>query len=129
MALEVRAALTYLALIAAVLLILIATMLLLQGAGLDFGFKIWPFGEFRNWIELLQDGPGVNAAKLFWALDNRNALSPWWYLAARPLIESVSAAPLILHLLAGLFVGISGYLLFTELTRSRPFGSSIGILS
>ena len=67
--------------------LLIGTMLLLQGLGLQFGFQIWPFGEFRNWIELLEDGPGVGAAKLFWALDHRNGLSPWWYLAARPLIE------------------------------------------
>ena len=118
-----------LVLIFAVWMLLIATMLLLQGLGLQFGFQIWPFGEFRNWIELLQEGPGVSAAKLFWALDHRNGLSPWWYLGARPLIQSISAAPLILHLLAGLFVGCSAYLLFAELTRSRSFGLSVGILS
>ena len=73
--------------------------------------------------------PGYNAAKLFWALDHRNALSPWWYLAARPLIEAVPAAPLALHLLIGLFVGTAAYLLMAELTRSRPFALSVGILS
>ena len=118
-----------LAIIFAVWSLLIATMLVLQALGLKFGFQLWPFGEFRNWIEILENGPGVSAAKLFWALDHRNGLSPWWYLAARPLIERFSAAPLILHLLAGLFVGSTGYLLFSELTRSRSFGLSIGILS
>ena len=108
---------------------LIATMLVLQALGLDFGFDLWPIGEFRNWLEFLQDGPGYNAAKLFWALDHRNALSPWWYLAARPLIEAVPAAPLVLHLLIGLFVGIAAYLLMAELTSSRSFALSVGILS
>jgi len=90
---------------------LIATMLVLQLLGLEFGFSIWPFGEFRNWIGFLQDGPNFDAAKRFWAADYRNALSPWWYIAARPLIDATPAAPLILHLLAGLFVGATAYLL------------------
>ena len=34
-----------------------------------------------------------------------------------------------MHLLAGLFVGSSAYLLFAELTHSRSFGLSVGILS
>lgn len=108
---------------------LIATMLVLQLLGLEFGFSIWPFGEFRNWIGFLQDGPNFDAAKLFWAADYRNALSPWWYIAARPLIDATPAAPLILHLLAGLFVGATAYLLLAELTGSRSFALSVGILS
>ena len=35
-----------LALIFAIWALLIATMLVLQGLGLQFGFQIWPFGEF-----------------------------------------------------------------------------------
>jgi hypothetical protein len=108
---------------------LIGTMLALQMLGLEFGFNIWPIGEFRNWLQFLQDGPNFAAAKLFWAVDHRNALSPWWYIAARPLIDAYAAAPLMLHLLAGLFVGMAAYLLFAELTRSRPFGLSVGMLS
>ena len=107
---------------------LVATMLVLQQLGLDFGFDIWPMGEFRNWIEFLQDRNGFNAAKLFWTLDNRNALSPWWFIAARPLIDATSAAPLILHLLSGLFVGIAAYLLMAELTQSRCLALSVGSL-
>ena len=85
--------------------------------------------NFETGPEFLQEGPGYNAAKLFWAVDHRNALSPWWYLAARPLIEAVPAAPLILHLLIGLFVGIAAYLLMAELLKSRSFAVSVGILS
>jgi hypothetical protein len=109
--------------------ILIATMLVLQLLGLDFGFNIWPFGEFRNWLAFLQEGPHFGAAKLFWAVDYRNALSPWWYIAARPLIDATPNAPLILHLLAGLFVGVTACLLLGELTGSRSFALSVGMLS
>jgi hypothetical protein len=104
-------------------------MLVLQVLGLEFGFNLWPIGEFRNWLDFLQEGPGFAAAKLFWAVDHRNALSPWWYIAARPLIDSVAAAPLILHLLTGLFVGVATYLALVALTRSRSFALSVGILS
>lgn len=116
-------------LIFAVWLIFIGTMRVLQWMGLDYGFDIRPFGEFRNWMDLLNEGTGWKPAKLFWSLDYRNALSPWWYLAARPLIEAIPAAPLILQLLAGLFVGVCGYLLLAELTFSRAFGLSVGLLS
>src|SRR5262245_56605836 len=108
---------------------LIGTLLVLQMLGLEFGFNIWPIGEFRNWLQFLQDGPNFAAAKLFWAVDHRNALSPWWYIAARPLIDAYSAAPLMLHLLAGLFVGAAAYLLFAYLPLSRRFGLSVGMLS
>jgi hypothetical protein len=118
-----------LAAIVAVWLSLVATLLVLQQLGLDFGFDIWPMGEFRNWIEFLKDHNGLYAAKLFWAADNRNALSPWWFIVARPLIDATPAAPLILHLLIGLFIGIAAYLLLTELTQSRCFALSVGSLS
>jgi hypothetical protein len=125
----VRSAGIDLVLIFAVWSILIGTLLVLQVLGLEFGFDIWPIGEFRNWIKFLQDGEGFSALKLFWAVDNRNALSPWWYLAARPLIVAAPAAPLILHLLVGLFVGVAAYLLLVEVTRARSFALSVGILS
>ena len=120
---------TDIAIIVIVWATLIATMLALQAMGFEFGFDLWPVGEFRNWIEFLRNGHGYGAAKLFWEVDNRNALSPWWYLAARPLIDAVPTAPLILYLMANLFVGIAAYLLLAELTRSRAFALTVGILS
>ena len=126
---RIRASGTDLVAILAIWAILPATMLALQGLGFAFGFDIWPQGEFRTWLAFLDEGPGYGAAKLFWALDHRNALSPWWYLAARPLINAVPSAPLILHLLSGLFIGIAAYLLMAELTRSRSFAVTIGMLS
>ena len=54
-------------LICAVWSILVGTLLVLQALGLDFGFNIWPIGEFRNWLKFLHDGDGFSALKLFWA--------------------------------------------------------------
>lgn len=106
-------------------------MLALQLLGFPFGFSpVKPQGEFKNWLLLLEhkDGGLFDVAKIFWGWDHRNPLSPWWYMAAKSLILSVPAAPAILHMLAGLFVGITAYLLFTELTRSQPFAFSVGLL-
>lgn len=119
---------TDLLLILAVWLTLPATMLVLEVFGFDFGFNIWPMREFRNWLVFLQSDV-FHAPKQFWAIENRNALSPWWYNAARPLISATPAAPLILLLSAAAFVGLSAYLLLAELTRSRSFGLSVGVLS
>ena len=124
-----RSTLADLSLIVALWLSLIATMLVLQHLGFDFGFDIWPMGEFRNWIEFIQVHDGFSATKLFWTVDNRNALSPWWFVAARPLINATPAAPLMLHLMVGLFVGIAAYLLLAELTQSSCFALSVGSLS
>lgn len=115
-------------LILTIWLILLATMFVLEVLGFDFGFDLWPMREFRNWLAFLQYDI-FDAPKQFWAIDNRNALSPWWYNAVRPLIAATPAAPLILHLSAGAFVGLSAYLLIAELTRSRSFGLTVGVLS
>lgn len=123
-----RPAWTDLQLILAVWLTLPATMFVLEVLGFDFGFNIWPMREFRNWLAFLQNDV-FDAPKQFWAIENRNALSPWWYNAVRPLISATPAAPLILHLSAGAFVGLSAYLLLAELTGSRSFGLSVGVLS
>ena len=111
-------------------LLLIAILLVLQKLGYDFGFHVWPIGEVRNWLMFLHDQAGVGAAKLFWSVDNRNALAPWWYLAARPLIAHQHAAFLILHLAMGLIAGLSSYLLVQEAlsARGRLFAVSLGIL-
>jgi len=51
----------------------------LQLAGLPFGFDVWPMGEDRNWLRFMQDGAGLSMMHQFWAMNDRNPLSPWWY--------------------------------------------------
>ena len=41
-------------------------MIALQIFGFEFGFDIWPTGEFRNWIDILQSdfGHALNASEM-----------------------------------------------------------------
>jgi hypothetical protein len=50
------------------------------------GLKVWPVGEDQNWLCLMRDKPGLSLPRTFWALDSRNPLSVWWYVAAKPLL-------------------------------------------
>jgi hypothetical protein len=69
-------------------LINLAVLLVLQLCHQNFGFKVWPMGEDRVWISLLQNNHGADVARAFWHLNDRNPLSPWWYMAVSPIIMS-----------------------------------------
>jgi hypothetical protein len=58
---------------------LIFLIAMLGALGFSTGFDIYPLGEDNNWIDMLRRGSGADAARLLWALDHRNPLSPWWY--------------------------------------------------
>jgi hypothetical protein len=66
----------------------LALLLVLQLCHLNFGLKVWPMGEDRVWISLLQNNHGADVARSFWHLNDRNPLSPWWYMAMSPIIMS-----------------------------------------
>ncbi len=63
----------------AIWLLQMAYLGMLQLAGLPIGFSVWPMGEDRNWLRFMQDGPGLSMMHEFWAMNDRNPLSPWWY--------------------------------------------------
>ena len=69
-------------------LINLAVLLVLQLCHTNFGFKVWPMGEDRVWISLLQNNHGADVARSFWHLNDRNPLSPWWYIAVSPIVMS-----------------------------------------
>ena len=66
----------------------LSVLLILQLCHTNFGFKVWPMGEDRVWISLLQNNHGSDVARSFWHLNDRNPLSPWWYMAVSPIIMS-----------------------------------------
>jgi hypothetical protein len=66
--------------ILASLAIMIGAIALLDALGYGVGFNIFPIGEDNHWIDILRRGQGADAARLLWAIDNRNPLSPWWYI-------------------------------------------------
>ncbi|MGO4389125.1 hypothetical protein AB4Y85_16470 [Microvirga sp. 2YAF29] len=112
-------------------LLLVTLLLVLQASGQNFGFNVWPVGEARIWMKWLQDGPGPLAAQIYWRIDGRNPLSPWWYISVREFIRTYPAAFLVLHLATSLMLGLASYLLVITISagRARLYGVSLGILA
>jgi hypothetical protein len=63
-----------------------ALLLLLQALGRGVGFHVWPMGEDHNWVWLLRACTSKQLPSAFWQIDGRNPLSPYWWLAVRPLV-------------------------------------------
>jgi len=64
----------------------IALLLALQYLGTGFGFQVWPLGEDRVWLWITQNSSGKHLPALFWSINDRNPLLPYWYYAAKPVI-------------------------------------------
>jgi hypothetical protein len=98
--------------------------------GFGVGFEIGPIGEDYNWIDMLQRGPGAQAARLLWALDYRNPLSPWWYIAGRKLILNFDAGLLVLRYAIAVVLAFSSYILVRAVAgpRARPFAVALAVL-
>lgn len=109
------------------LVVLIAT---LGALGFGVGFDVFPIGEDNNWIDMLQRGEGADAARLLWATDHRNPLSPWWYISARNIILDFDAGLLALRFLISAVVAISAYALVATVAgrQARAFGLGLGTL-
>jgi len=108
----------------------VALYLVLGLMGLDFGFKVWPIGEDLNWIAFMLDGTGSSVAQQLWKVDGRNPLSPWWYIAAEPLIR---ATPFGLHIVSQLvypLLSVSIFLTIERLSRGRArlFAFSVALI-
>src|SRR5262249_43334721 len=116
-----------------ILMSLAGFLLLIGGLGIlgfSVGFKIGPIGEDYNWIDMLQRGRGAEAARLLWAYDPRNPLSPWWYIGARSLILSFDAGLLTLRYTLAAVLAFSSYLLVISVAglRARPFALGLAVL-
>ena len=103
---------------------------LLGELGLGTGLLVWPMGEDRNWIDLLQRGDAGVTARGLWALDHRNPLSPWWYNAFRPLILGSTNGLFLLRHGVGLALALASYALVALWfgQRARAFGCALGCL-
>jgi len=103
---------------------------LLGALGYGTGFDVFPIGEDNNWVDILQRGEGTNAARLSWAIDSRNPLSPWWYIAARPIILRFEAGLLALRYGMAAVLALSSYCMVVTVAgrQSRLFALGLGIL-
>ena len=112
----------------AALLLSIAT---LGALGFGVGFDVFPFGEDNNWIDMLQRGRGAEAARLFWAIDHRNPLSPWWYIAARPIILGFDAGLLALRYAVAAVLALAAYCMVVTVAgrQARAFALGVAMVS
>ena len=75
--------------------------------GCGTGLTIWPMGEDRNWIALLKLPSAGETARGLWAIDHRNPLSPWWYIAFKRPIVAWSYGLFLRHI-TGLALALAG---------------------
>jgi len=116
--------------ILASLALAIAVLAILGAVGLQFGLDVSPLGEDYVWVDLLQRGNGSGTADLWWALNQRNPLSPWWYIAAQNIILHFEAGLLALRYAMAALLALSAYYMVVTVAgcRSRSFGLALGIL-
>ncbi|MGO9421335.1 hypothetical protein [Roseiarcus sp.] len=117
--------------ILAALAALLLTIAALGALGFGVGFDVFPIGEDNNWIDMLQRGRGAEAARLFWAIDHRNPLSPWWYIAARPIILGFDAGLLALRYAVAALLALAAYSVTVTVAgrRARAFALGIAMVS
>ncbi|VTU35510.1 hypothetical protein [Variovorax sp. RA8] len=113
--------------IAAAWLLFLVGLRVMQKMGYPLGFNVWPMGEDRNWLSWLQTGKGSEIARMFWGTNDRNPVSPWWYIAFKPLILWRENGLLFARYLMSLLCGASAYLLLRQL-GPRTFALAVGIL-
>lgn len=103
---------------------------LLRRAGLDYGFKIGPQREDLNWMDFFLDSSGSGVAQVFWKLDGRNPLSPWWYVLAEPLIRRSPYGLHVASMVINPFLACCSYLLLDQLARGRAkaFAFSVALV-
>jgi hypothetical protein len=109
---------------------LIGVIAALGRLGFGVGFDIAPIGEDNNWIDMLRQGGGANTARLLWANDHRNPLSPWWYIATRKIILDFDVGLLALRFATSLVLALSAYWMVVAIAgrQSRAFALGLAML-
>ncbi|WP_458095048.1 hypothetical protein [Roseomonas sp. WA12] len=115
--------------LALVLLASVATVVLfavLRRLGLPFGLRIGAMGEDYNWLLILSSPNASARAQAFWAMNDRNPLSPWWYIPMRALYANGANGPYLTRLLVQPLLGVSIYLMVRAATQGRARGIALG---
>ncbi len=108
----------------------LGVLALLGWLGQGTGLAVWPMGEDRNWIALLQQDTAVATARAFWQIDYRNPVSPWWYLLFKPLIVKHDYGLFALRSVISLALALSTYALITTIAgpKARRFAAVVGCI-
>jgi hypothetical protein len=122
-----RGVLTDIALILLASVATVALFAILRRLGLPFGLRIVAMGEDYNWLLILSSPNATARAQAFWAMNDRNPLSPWWYILARPLYANGANGPYLTRLTMGPLLGLSTYLMVWAATQGRARGIALGV--
>jgi hypothetical protein len=116
--------------ILAVWLVCLAVLFTLQLCKTGLGLEVWPMGEDRVWINLLQNNHGAGVARGFWVINDRNPLSPWWYVAAGPIILGQDYGIYFVRKLVDLVLAVITFFLIDQLGKKqhRAFALTCAIL-
>jgi hypothetical protein len=108
-------------------LLFLVSILALNILGAPVGFNVWPTGEERVWMELMQKSMGIGIAHDFWQINDRNPVSPWWYVSFRPLLLYVENGFLFARYFMSLLCAWATYLCFMEVTQGRARSTALVI--
>jgi hypothetical protein len=108
----------------------LGVLALLGWLGQGTGLMVWPMGEDRNWINLLMKPSVGETARGLWQIDHRNPLSPWWYIAFKPMIMGWPQGLFMLRNLVSLALALSAYGLIVIWlgTAARAFAVTVACL-
>jgi hypothetical protein len=131
LALPVNVVATDISVIVGSFLLLLATIYSLSLIGFSVGFDVWPMGEDRGWLAIMQSSKGTRLAQAFWQMNDRNPVSPWWYIAFRPIILGWDSGLLFVRYFMSLLCGISAYLCLRGVSGNdgRWFALAAGLLT
>lgn len=105
--------------------LLLISIAIAQTLNYRLGFAVWPMGEDRVWIDILQNHSSLGAAKAFWQVNDRNPLAPWWYIAIEPLILRYDAGLFAVRMIVGLLLAFTTYLFLITITQARIFALGV----
>jgi hypothetical protein len=116
--------------ITAAWVLFLAALRLLQMSGFPVSFDVWPMGEDRNWLSWMQRADGSGIAQQFWQMNDRNPVSPWWYVVFKPLIMAHDSGIILTRYLMSLLCGVASYLCIRGVGGygARWFALATGIL-
>ncbi|MBP0495316.1 hypothetical protein [Roseomonas indoligenes] len=125
-AMDRRGLVVDLALIALASVASLALFAVLRRLGLPFGLRVIAMGEDYNWLLILSSPGAVARAQTFWTFNDRNPLSPWWYVAAQPLFTNGANGAYLVRLMMGPLLGVSSYLMVRGVADGRARGIALG---
>lgn len=120
----------YIAILGLIWLTLLAIIGLLQLVGAPFGYKVWALGEDRVWLSLIQNHLDASLVQGWWAINDRNPLSAWWWLAVSSFIRSSDWALHVVRRCCDPVLAICTFLLLDRLGKykSTAFAFSVAAI-